>query len=111
MYNILKQFAAYEGVKRLIVTENGAAFNDVLTDGRVHDTDRIKYFEEYLGAILKAKREGVKVDGFFAWTLTDNFEWAEGYRARFGLVHVDMETQHRTMKDSGLWFSKLLAER
>jgi beta-glucosidase len=108
MYNILKQFAAYSGVKRLIVTENGAAFNDVLTEGHVHDTDRIQYFEEYLGAILQAKREGVKIDGYFAWTLTDNFEWAEGYRARFGLVHVDMETQQRTMKDSGRWFEKLL---
>lgn len=108
MYDILKKFTAYEGIRRLIVTENGAAFNDVLTDGRVHDTDRVKYFEEYIGAVLKAKQDGMPVDGYFAWTLTDNFEWAEGYRARFGLVHVDMSTQQRTIKDSGLWFRELL---
>lgn len=108
MYGILKQFAAYENIPRLMVTESGAAFSDIMTGGRIHDADRISYFEEYLGAILKAKNEGVPVDGYFAWTLTDNFEWAEGYRARFGLVHVDMNTQQRTIKDSGYWFRELL---
>ena len=108
MYGLLKQFAAYPNIPRLIVTENGAAFNDVLTEGRIHDTDRINYFITYLEAILKAKREGIPVDGYFVWTLTDNFEWAEGYRARFGLAHVDLQTQVRTLKDSGLWFREFL---
>jgi beta-glucosidase len=110
MYAVLKQFAAYRNVKRIIVTEGGAAFNDVPENGRIKDTARIQYFQDYLGAILQAKREGVPVEGYFAWTLTDNFEWAEGYRARFGLVHVDFETQRRTIKDSGYWFRALLSE-
>jgi len=110
MYAVLKQFAAYRGVKRIIVTEGGAAFTDLPEDGRIRDTARIQYFQDYLGAVLQAKREGVPVDGYFAWTLTDNFEWAEGYSARFGLVYVDFETQRRTIKDSGYWFKSLLNE-
>ncbi len=108
MYAMLKQFGAYRGVRRLIVTESGAAFNDVLEEGRIKDKERIDYFSDYLGAVLQAKKEGVPVDGYFAWTLTDNFEWAEGYRARFGLVHIDFDTQVRTIKDSGYWFKALL---
>lgn len=108
MYEILKQFAAYKDIRKLIVTENGAAFSDQLENGRVHDTARIQYYEEYLEAILQARREGIPVDGYFAWTLTDNFEWAEGYRTPFGLVHVNFETQQRTIKDSGYWFRQLL---
>jgi beta-glucosidase len=111
MYSILKQFAAYPNIPRLIVTENGAAFNDVLTEGRIHDQDRVNYFVAYLEAILKAKQEGVPLDGYFVWTLTDNFEWAEGYRARFGLAHVDLETQVRTLKDSGIWFREFLHDK
>lgn len=110
MYGMLKQFATYSNMPRLMVTESGAAFADSMVNGRIHDADRISYYEEYLGAVLKAKREGVRVDGYFAWTLTDNFEWAEGYKARFGLVHVDMDTQQRTIKDSGYWFRDLLTE-
>ncbi|WP_143307852.1 GH1 family beta-glucosidase [Chitinophaga vietnamensis] len=111
LYQVLKKFAAYEGVKKLIVTEGGAAFPDIPDhDGRIHDTDRIQYFQEYLSGVLKAKREGVPVDGYFAWTLTDNFEWAEGYRARFGLVHINFDTQQRIIKDSGYWFKEFLKE-
>jgi beta-glucosidase len=58
--------------------------------------------------VLRAKQEGVNVNGYFCWTLLDNFEWAEGYHPRFGLVHIDFETQKRTMKDSGLWFKEFL---
>ncbi|WP_308199367.1 glycoside hydrolase family 1 protein [Chitinophaga sedimenti] len=108
MYNILKQFAAYKGIKNIIVSESGAAFNDTLENGVVNDAQRIKYFREYMAGALQAKREGVPLTGYFAWTLTDNFEWAEGYRARFGLVHVDHATQQRTMKASGKWFSDFL---
>jgi beta-glucosidase len=110
MYAILKQFGAYKGIKRLMVTESGAAFTDIMSGGVIDDQDRIGYFREYLAGVLKAKQEGVPVDGYFAWTLTDNFEWAEGYRARFGLVHVDRDTQLRTMKSSGHWFRRLLTE-
>lgn len=108
MYHILQQFAAYEGVKELMVTESGAAFEDRLLNGLVEDKQRVNYFREYVGAVLRAKRTGVPVTGYFAWTLMDNFEWAEGYKATFGLVHVDFETQQRTIKASGHWFRDLL---
>lgn len=108
MYAMLKQFAAYRGVRRIIVTEGGAAFNDQPEGGLVKDSNRVQYFQDYIGAVLQAKKEGVPVDGYFAWTLTDNWEWAEGYRARFGLVYVDFATQQRIIKDSGYWFRELL---
>jgi beta-glucosidase len=109
LYRIIKQFSAY-GVKELVVTENGAAFNDVLVNGAVHDEQRVRFFQNYIKAMLKAKQEGANVSGYFVWTLLDNFEWTEGYRPKFGLVHVDFETQKRTMKDSGKWFAQFLKE-
>lgn len=110
MYAILKQFAAYRGVHRIIITEGGAAFDDQPEGEGVKDAGRIQYFQDYLGAVLQAKKEGVPVEGYFAWTLTDNWEWAEGYRARFGLVYVDFNTQQRIIKDSGHWFRELLKD-
>jgi beta-glucosidase len=106
---IIKRFWKYGGVKEIMITENGAAFKDTVSGGRVSDADRIGFFKEYLGALLRVKQEGVNVTGYFAWTLTDNFEWSEGYKARFGLVHVDHQTQLRTIKDSGYWFREFLA--
>ncbi|WP_439558851.1 glycoside hydrolase family 1 protein, partial [Dyadobacter sp.] len=108
MYKILKQYAAYEGIKEIIVSESGAAFEDHYVNGKVADPERRQYFEDYLAAILIAKNEGVKVNGYLAWTLMDNFEWAEGYAARFGLIFVDFKTQQRTIKESGLWFKSFL---
>lgn len=107
--NVLKRFWKYGGIKEIIVSENGAAFNDVIQNGTINDQDRINYFREYLQALLKAKKAGVNIKGYFAWTLTDNFEWAEGYKARFGLVHVDFNTQLRTIKNSGYWFRDFLS--
>lgn len=107
-YNILNKFWEYEGVKKIIVTENGAAFKDVLLNGVIDDAQRIRYYEQYLHALLRAKQNGVNIAGYFAWTLMDNFEWSEGYKARFGLVHVDFKTQLRTIKNSGYWFRDLL---
>lgn len=109
-YNIIKQFAAYPNIKELMITENGAAFNDKLIDGKVNDDERIAYFEMYLSAMLKAKNEGVNITGYMAWTLMDNFEWAEGYEARFGLVYNDFKTQLRTIKKSGYWWQEFLKE-
>lgn len=108
-YNIIKQFAAYPNIRQLIITENGAAYQDKLAEDRVHDLERIEYFELYLEALLRAKKEGLNVTGYMAWTLMDNFEWAEGFNARFGLVHVDFKTQMRTIKDSGYWFQDFLS--
>jgi beta-glucosidase len=110
-YRVLKRFWAYKGVKEIIVTENGAAFKDKIADGSINDVQRIEYFKQYLGALLKAKQEGVNIKGYFVWTLMDNFEWAEGYNARFGLIHVDFETQLRTIKNSGFWFRDFLTPR
>ncbi len=107
IYEIIKQFAKYP-VKEIIVTENGAAFPDQLINGRINDPQRINFYKRYLQNILRAKQEGVNVTGYFAWTFIDNFEWAEGFRPRFGMVYNDFETQERTVKDSGFWFRDFL---
>jgi len=109
MYHILKKFNEYEGIRKIIITENGAAFPDTVQNGKVHDIKRTHFIQDNLEQILKAKQDGLNVDGYFVWTLTDNFEWAEGYNARFGLIHVDFETQKRTIKNSGLWFKDFLS--
>ncbi|MFI6595110.1 GH1 family beta-glucosidase [Nonomuraea sp. NPDC050536] len=90
----------------LYITENGAAFADVVSsDGAVHDPDRIDYLRRHLNACADAIRDGVPLKGYFAWSLLDNFEWAHGYGRRFGIVHVDFDTQKRTPKDSALWYA------
>lgn len=108
IYKVLKKFAAYDGVDRIYVTENGAAFPDVVEGEFVHDKQRVNFFKNYLQNVLKAKQEGVNVQGYFVWTLMDNFEWAEGYKPRFGIVYVDFPTQKRIIKDSGYWFREFL---
>ncbi|WP_062213402.1 GH1 family beta-glucosidase [Streptomyces sp. NBRC 109706] len=88
-----------------VVTENGAAFDDqVAEDGSVPDADRTSYFAQHLAAVAEARAAGADVRGYFAWSLFDNFEWAEGYAKRFGIVRVDYETQRRTVKESGAWY-------
>lgn len=109
LYHVLKKFNEYKGIKKIIITENGAAFPDLLTNGKVYDIKRTHYIQDHLEQILKAKKDGLNVEGYFVWSLTDNFEWAEGYNARFGLIHVDFETQQRTIKHSGLWFKDFLS--
>ena len=111
LYKILKKFNAYKKVKKIIVTENGAAFDDRLSAGQVNDQYRIEFFQKYLQQLLRAKNEGVDVEGYFAWSFTDNFEWAEGYKQRFGLVYVDYNTQKRTIKASGFWFRQFLEKK
>jgi beta-glucosidase len=106
-YRVLKQFGKYG--KPLIVTENGAAFEDHLkADGTVNDPKRIQFFKEYLANMLQAQREGVDIRGYFIWTFMDNFEWAEGYEPRFGIVYNDYATQTRYVKDSGKWWQDFL---
>jgi beta-glucosidase len=108
IYHMLKQFSEYPGLPKIYITENGAAFPDVPAGGKVNDTERVQYLRRYLKEVLKAKSEGVDVQGYFIWTLLDNFEWAEGYHPRFGLVYVDFETQKRIIKSSGYWYKSFL---
>ncbi|WP_372455561.1 family 1 glycosylhydrolase [Sphaerisporangium fuscum] len=88
----------------LLVTENGAAFDDVVADGRVHDAERVAYLDAHLRAAHAAIAAGADLRGYLVWSLLDNFEWAEGYRKRFGIVHVDYATQRRLPKNSALWY-------
>ncbi len=89
------------------ITENGAAFKDTVVNGKIPDFRRIRYFEEYLLRLRNAIDAGCDVRGYFVWSLLDNFEWSFGYRMRFGIVHVDYDTQKRTIKESGKWYSQL----
>ena len=109
IYEMIKKFSAYPRIPRLFVTENGVAFPDQLEGGWVQDIQRTRYLQDHLAQVLRAKREGLNIHGYFVWTLTDNFEWAEGYHARFGLVHVDFTTLQRTIKDSGRWYASFLS--
>ncbi|MCD4535515.1 family 1 glycosylhydrolase [Nocardioides sp. cx-169] len=92
------------------ITENGVMACDVVEDGAVHDTARQRFIEQHLHAMLDAMDRGVDVRGYFVWSFMDNFEWSYGFAHRFGLVHVDYDTQVRTPKDSALWFSRLAAQ-
>ncbi len=94
----------------LMVTENGAAFDDAVgQDGAIHDHDRIAYLHGHIDAVGRAIEDGAAVRGYFVWSLLDNFEWAFGYDRRFGVVRVDYETQQRTVKDSGWWYAELIS--
>lgn len=95
--------------KPFFITENGMAAHDVVSlDGEVHDPNRIDYLHRYLRGLRRAADEGLNVAGYFAWSLMDNFEWAEGYRDRFGLVFVDYKSGERIIKDSGRWYSEVI---
>jgi beta-glucosidase len=95
----------------LEITENGCAYNDAPgPDGTIHDDRRIAYHQQYLTELARAIRDGADVRGYHAWSLMDNFEWAEGFRQRFGLAYVDFSTQKRTIKASGHWYAKVAAE-
>lgn len=108
IYKMLHKFSLYKNFKELIVTENGAAFPDAVVNNEVHDAKRKSYLQQHIAQVLKAKREGVNINGYFVWSFTDNFEWTEGYKPRFGLVHIDFKTQKRIVKSSGYWYSQLL---
>ncbi|MFX0555599.1 GH1 family beta-glucosidase [Maribacter sp. CXY002] len=111
IYEMIKKFNSYRKIPRLIITENGAAFKDEPIDGEVNDTNRKLFLQHYIQHVLKAKQEGLNIGGYFVWTFTDNFEWAEGYYPRFGLVHVDFKSQKRTLKSSGKWYRDFLGKK
>ena len=96
--------------KPIVVTENGISCRDwVALDGKVHDPDRIDFTERHLLALGRAISEGVPVDGYFHWSFIDNFEWAHGYKHRFGLIFCDYATQRRVLKDSAEWYASVIA--
>jgi beta-glucosidase len=103
----------YERYKKaIIITENGLSCRDwVSLDGKVHDAARIDFTQRYLRQLHRAHADGIVVDGYFHWSIMDNFEWAAGYRERFGLIHVDYETQVRTLKDSAHWYRRVIESR
>jgi beta-glucosidase len=107
---VLVRISADYGQIPLFVTENGAAFPDrVAPGGAVHDADRIDFLHRHLVAAHEALSDGVDLRGYFVWSLLDNFEWVHGYSKRFGLVHVDYDTQARTLKDSAHWYRGVIA--
>jgi len=95
----------------LMITENGAAFPDVVQDGRVHDAERIDYLRRHITAVHRSIEAGVDLRGYLVWSLLDNFEWAYGYTMRFGIVRVDYDTLLRTKKDSAHWYAELAARK
>jgi len=95
----------------VFITENGLANRDVLVDGKVDDQPRIEYMRTHLSALKAAIDAGVDVRGFFYWSLMDNFEWSSGYAKRFGLVHVDYQTQVRTPKESAHWYRRFIEQQ
>ena len=108
IYRALMMIKENYGNIPVYVTENGAAFTDRLEDYRVRDGKRIEFLSAYTAQAARAAEDGCDLRGFFVWSLLDNFEWAEGYGKRFGLVYVDYETGRRYIKDSGYWYRDLI---
>ena len=94
----------------IYITENGSAWDDVLENGSVNDKSRVSYLERHLDATFAAQSQGAPVKGYFAWSLMDNFEWAFGYGKRFGIVHVDYQTQKRTPKSSAHYYRERISK-
>jgi beta-glucosidase len=99
------------GAIPLVITENGASFEDPPVDGQavVEDPERVAYLRDHIAAVERAVDEGVDVRGYYVWSLLDNFEWEYGYDSRFGIVAVDFENQRRAPKRSALWYRDLIA--
>lgn len=108
---LLKRIADEYQPGDMYITENGSSYDDVVTDdGEIHDTGRRNYLIRHLAAVREAIAQGSPVKGYFAWSLLDNFEWAEGYIRRFGLTHVEFATQRRRLKESGKWYRAFLKQ-
>jgi beta-glucosidase len=110
LYQVLTRVHADYAPRRMLVTENGAAYDDVVVDGAIDDADREAYLREHLLQAYRAVEEGVPLWGYFVWSLLDNFEWAWGYGKRFGVIYVDYTTQERIVKRSGRWYAEVTRE-
>jgi beta-glucosidase len=110
LLQMLRKFSQYRPDLPLIVTENGAAFpDDWHGQDLIQDDARIRYLSDHIQSVKTAREMGIRAEGYFVWTLLDNFEWAEGYHPRFGLIYMDFESQRRIMKSSGLWYRDFLS--
>ncbi|MDK2800884.1 MAG: beta-glucosidase [Clostridiales bacterium] len=109
LYDLLTRLhQEYNGIK-ILITENGAAFNDIINrEGKVEDDNRLDYLYQHIVQAYRAIQSGVNVSGYYVWSLLDNFEWAEGYNKRFGITYVDYKTQRRILKKSGYWYKKVI---
>jgi beta-glucosidase len=111
IYDMVMRISRDFNRPQIEITESGCAYNDGPdASGVIHDTRRIDYHRQYLQALAHAIADGADVRGYHAWTLLDNFEWAEGFSQRFGLSYVDFKTQQRTIKESGRWYAKVAAQ-
>lgn len=109
MVELLQRVATDYKPAEIFITENGSTYDDApAADGEIHDDKRVSYLQRHVAAVRDLLCRQVPVKGYFAWSLLDNFEWAEGYLRRFGLVHVDFATQKRRLKDSGRWYQAFL---
>jgi beta-glucosidase len=111
LYHLVTRITRDFNRPQIEITESGCAYNDAPdASGAIHDSRRIEYHRQYLQALAHAIADGADVRGYHAWSLLDNFEWAEGFSQRFGLAYVDFRTQQRTLKDSGRWYAKVAKE-
>lgn len=111
LFDLLQKVNNEYHPRKILITENGASYSYAPdTVGKIDDPKRIDYIETHLQAIARAIQAGIPVDGYFVWSFMDNFEWAQGYSQRFGLVYVDYKTQKRTPKASAFWYSKVINE-
>jgi beta-glucosidase len=107
LYDALTRITRDYGAPDIYITENGAAFRDEVVNGEVKDPQRLDYLYTHLAACHRAIEDGVKLRGYFCWSLLDNFEWAHGYAKRFGVVYTDYPTQRRIVKASGRWLGEV----
>lgn len=111
MTTLLTTLSKEYPLPEIYITENGAAMADKVENGIINDQDRIDYYQQHLSAVNDSIEQGANIVGYFAWSLMDNFEWAEGYLKRFGIVRVEYSTQKRTIKNSGLAYKALISQR
>ena len=108
LMKMLEKFSAYESVKQIYITESGQCFDEEILNREIDDQNRIKYFKKTFKICKKAIKKGIKLKGYFIWTLVDNFEWADGIKPRFGIIYNDFISQKRTLKKSAYWLQSFL---
>ncbi|WP_173917482.1 GH1 family beta-glucosidase [Halobacillus sp. Marseille-Q1614] len=110
-YKALTDLKETYGDIPIYITENGACYNHGVEDGKVNDQERIDYLKQHLTSLYRAIKAGVSIKGYIVWSLLDNFEWAEGYEKRFGIIHVNFETFERTRKESYYWYKNTIEKQ